>query len=110
MTTLPVGSQWLLITYGCAYLFVYYCVLLSLGTDMLSHLLVCERKTAYSSEEEARANIANSEDSLAPKPAQEPTVETVSNANNSTTFTLLCIFNTLLLDWSVAIMYETERT
>ncbi|KPI94566.1 Pogo transposable element with ZNF domain [Papilio xuthus] len=33
-----------------------------IGTDMLTHLLMCERKTAYSSEEEARANIVNAEE------------------------------------------------
>ncbi|KPJ07128.1 hypothetical protein RR48_07975 [Papilio machaon] len=33
-----------------------------IGTDMLTHLLMCERKTAYSSEEEARANILNAEE------------------------------------------------
>ncbi|CAH2067484.1 unnamed protein product, partial [Iphiclides podalirius] len=43
-----------------------------IGTDMLSHLLVCERKTAYSSEEEARANIANSDESNSNKASQEP--------------------------------------
>ncbi|XP_013135925.1 PREDICTED: uncharacterized protein LOC106101297 [Papilio polytes] len=32
------------------------------GTDMLTHLLMCERKTAYSSEEEARAHLVNADE------------------------------------------------
>lgn len=36
---------------------------------MLTHLLACEHKTAYSSEEEARANIVRADE---PKPPEEP--------------------------------------
>lgn len=34
----------------------------AIGTDMLTHLLMCERKSAYSSEEEARANTVGAEE------------------------------------------------
>lgn len=41
----------------------------AVSTDMLTHLLACEHKTAYSSEEEARANIVRADE---PKPPEEP--------------------------------------
>lgn len=42
------------------------------GTDMLTHLLICEHKTAYASEEEARANTVKSLDDTPSKPVDEP--------------------------------------
>ncbi|KAG6441174.1 hypothetical protein O3G_MSEX001671 [Manduca sexta] len=42
------------------------------GTDMLTHLLSCEHKTAYSSEEEARANTVRSAEEITNgKPVEE---------------------------------------
>lgn len=55
---------------------------------MLTHLLMCEHKTAYSSEEEARANtVRNGEDpptcpSKAPVEDTTPAVDTVSTNFN----------------------------
>ncbi|XP_068621095.1 uncharacterized protein row [Battus philenor] len=69
-----------------------------IGTDMLTHLLACERKTAYSSEEEARANVANSEESMAPKPAPEPAPAdtTVENINAISDYAPPSVLNTQL--------------
>ncbi|XP_059058166.1 uncharacterized protein LOC131851662 [Achroia grisella] len=39
------------------------------GTDMLTHLLMCAHKTAYSSEEEARANTVGAAEPASPPPA-----------------------------------------
>ncbi|KAH9633591.1 hypothetical protein HF086_016325, partial [Spodoptera exigua] len=61
-----------------------YCVCgynTDIGTDMLTHLLMCDHKSAYASEEDARANIVGSEDVPMvniPKPVEEtpPAVDT----------------------------------
>lgn len=42
------------------------------GTDMLTHLLMCEHKTAYSCEEDARANVLQEQSS---KPVEEPLLQ-----------------------------------
>ncbi|XP_053603160.1 uncharacterized protein row [Plodia interpunctella] len=42
------------------------------GTDMLTHLLICEHKTAYSSELEARANTVHDDPAPAPAPQTKP--------------------------------------
>ncbi|KPJ21093.1 hypothetical protein RR48_00189 [Papilio machaon] len=60
-----------------------------IGTDMLTHLLMCERKTAYSSEEEARANIVNAEENAhkLTAPADNSPLDTVS-ANSITSVSI----------------------
>ncbi|KAF9415116.1 hypothetical protein HW555_007150 [Spodoptera exigua] len=63
----------------CSY--VTSCYRAMLRTDMLTHLLMCDHKSAYASEEDARANIVGSEDVPMvniPKPVEEtpPAVDT----------------------------------
>ncbi|XP_049884360.1 uncharacterized protein LOC126379564 [Pectinophora gossypiella] len=51
-----------------------------IGTDMLSHLLVCDHKSAYPSEEEARANTVKPHEEYKPPedaPPCEPPVESM---------------------------------
>lgn len=69
-----------------------YCVCgynTTIGTDMLTHLLMCEHKSAYNSEEEARANTVRSGDdtpvTFTSKPVEEsvPVVEPITQAVES---------------------------
>ncbi|KAL4712994.1 hypothetical protein ACJJTC_012064 [Scirpophaga incertulas] len=50
------------------------------GTDMLTHLLMCEHKSAYPSEEEARANVVGAEDAAAAKPPEDPPASAQTDA------------------------------